>query len=246
MGGGVLRFPRGHVFSPSPVLLQLVHSLKTRHHPSPPFLLPSCLLAPQLEVHLLCLISPLAIGYVYHQCTIFVAEVCMPHLGKAYQFQMGLSQKGIHGFGSLSSHCHWDRTLESNYSANWHLLIPLSAKSQHPLTPVFFFFLPLRKALPKRSEEQKTCLRFDSEPQFQHHIKLYARSKNINLIILRPDSWPQAGGRNANTEGEYQMWSLWLGHSSPKHRPGRSIERRTMMVWCRATADDENSGQSVI
>lgn len=242
-----MRFPRGHVFSPSPVLLQLVHSLKTRHHPSPPFLLPSCLLAPQLEVHLLCLISPLAIGYVYHQCTIFVAEVCMPHLGKAYQFQMGLSQKGIHGFGSLSSHCHWDRTLESNYSANWHLLIPLSAKSQHPLTPVFFFFfLPLRKALPKRSEEQKTCLRFDSEPQFQHHIKLYARSKNINLIILRPDSWPQAGGRNANKEGEYQMWSLWLGHSSPKHRPGRSIERRTMMVWWRATADDENSGQSVI
>lgn len=134
-GGGDLRFPRGHVFSPSPVLLQLVHSLKTRHHPSPPCLHPSCLLAPQLEVHLLCLISPLAIGYVYHQCTIFVAEVCMPHLGKAYQFQMGLSEKGIHGFGSLSSQCHWDRTLESNYSANWHLLIPLSAKSPHPPTP---------------------------------------------------------------------------------------------------------------
>lgn len=73
---------------PPPVLLQLVHSLKNRHHPS---LLPSCLLAPQLEVHLLCLISPLAMGYVYHQCTIFVAEFCMPHLGVGYQVQMGLS-----------------------------------------------------------------------------------------------------------------------------------------------------------
>lgn len=56
-------------------------------------LLPSCLLAPQLEVHLLCLISPLAVGYVYHQCTIFVAEVCMPHLGIGDQVQMGLSFK---------------------------------------------------------------------------------------------------------------------------------------------------------
>lgn len=84
--------PPGEMFSlPPPVLLQLVHSLKTRHHPSPPLLLPSRLLAPQLEVHLLCMISPLAIGYVYHQCTIFVAEVCMPHLGKDYLIQMGLS-----------------------------------------------------------------------------------------------------------------------------------------------------------
>lgn len=113
----------------------------------PPSLLPSCLLAPQLEVHLLCLISPLAIGYVYHQCTIFVAEVCMPHLGKAYQFQMELSEKGIHGLGSLSSQCHWDRTLESNYSANWHLLIPLSAKSLHPLTPFPFSSLQLSEML---------------------------------------------------------------------------------------------------
>lgn len=109
VGGGSKRgevscgSPRGHVFSPSPVLLQLVHSLKTSHHPSPLFLLPPCLLALKLEVHLLCLISPLAIGYVYHQYTIFVAEVCMPHLGKAYQFQMGLSQTGICDLGSLSS-----------------------------------------------------------------------------------------------------------------------------------------------
>lgn len=86
---GGLMLPRGACFfSLPPVLLQLVHSLKTRHHPS---LLSSCLLAPQLEVHLLCLISPLAMGYVYHQCTIFVAEVCMPHLGIDYQVQMGRS-----------------------------------------------------------------------------------------------------------------------------------------------------------
>lgn len=159
-----MRFPRGHVFSPSPVLLQLVHSLKTRHHPSPPCLLPSCLLAPQLEVHLLCLISPLAIGYVYHQCTIFVAEVCMPHLGKAYQFQMGLSEKGIHGFGSLSSQCHWDRTLESNYSANWHLLIPLSAKPLHPLTPFPFFSPNFLRCSNKNGRGGKTCLHSDLEP----------------------------------------------------------------------------------
>lgn len=64
-----------------------------------------------LEVHLLCFISPLAIGYVYHQCTIFVVEVCMTHLGKAYQFQMGLSQRHPRlGLPQLS--------LESNYSPN--------------------------------------------------------------------------------------------------------------------------------
>lgn len=65
--------PGGMFSLPPPVLLQLVHSLKTRHHPSPPLLLPSCLLAPQLEVHLLCLISPprhgLCLSSVHNICS---------------------------------------------------------------------------------------------------------------------------------------------------------------------------------
>lgn len=244
--GGCLAVPQGACFLslPRPAPVSSLTQDQTSPLPSiPPSLLPSGSTIG----------SPFALldqSPRHRQCLSSVHNICSRSLyaplGKSLSIPDGaLSNR--HGFGSLSSHCHWDRTLESNYSANWHLLIPLSAKSQHPHTPVFFF-LPLRKALPKRSEEKKkkTCLHFDLEPQFQHHIKLYARSKNINLIILRLDSWPQAGGRNANTEGEYQMWSLWLGHSSPKHRPGRSIERRTMMVWWRATADDENSGQSVI
>lgn len=50
----------------------------------------ACLMAVQLGVHLLCMISLLAIGYVYHQCTIFVAEVSLPLLGICYEVQMGL------------------------------------------------------------------------------------------------------------------------------------------------------------
>lgn len=107
---GVLWSPRGDVFSPSPCPAP-VSSLTQEQASS----LPS---APQLEVHLLCMISPLAIGYVYHQCTIFVAEVCMPHLGKDYLIQMGLSYEGIHCFRSFGSYCHWDRKLETNYSPN--------------------------------------------------------------------------------------------------------------------------------
>lgn len=60
---------------PPPVLLQLVHSLKTRHRPCPPLRssFPPCLLAPQLEVHLLCLISPprhgLCLSSVHNICS---------------------------------------------------------------------------------------------------------------------------------------------------------------------------------
>lgn len=86
---GVLWFPGGHVFSPSPCPAPVSSLTQDQTSSLPPLLLPSCLLAPQLEVHLLYLISRLAMGYVYHQCTIFVAEVCMPHLGIGYQVQMG-------------------------------------------------------------------------------------------------------------------------------------------------------------
>lgn len=143
-------FPRGHVFSPSPVLLQLVHSLKTRHHPSPLFLLPSCLLAPQLEVHLLCLISPLAIGYVYHQCTIFGAEVCMPHLGKAYQFQMGLFQTGIRNLGSLSS--LWNPIIHLISICSFHYRQNLCIPSHRSLT-----FTP-RDTLPKTEKKAEELI----------------------------------------------------------------------------------------
>lgn len=44
-------------------------------------------------------------------------------------------------------------------------------------------------------------------------------SKTINLIVLRLDSWPQAGGSDTDREGVYQIWkkSLWLGHPGPRH-----------------------------
>lgn len=95
-GGRVV--PWGHVFSPSPCPAPVSSLTQDQTSSLPPLLLPSCLLAPQLEVHLLCLISLLAMGYVYHQCTIFAAEVCMPHLGIGYQVQMGsLLEKGNRG-----------------------------------------------------------------------------------------------------------------------------------------------------
>lgn len=83
-----------------------------------------------------------------------------------------------------------------------------------PSHPSFFFYFA--KCITKKGGK-KACLHFELKPQLQHHIKFQARSKNINLIVLHLDSWPQAGGRNVKTEGEYQMRSLWLGHSSPKH-----------------------------
>lgn len=55
-----------------------------------------------------------------------------------------------------------------------------------------------------------------------------ARSKNINLIVCRLDSWPQAGGRDTDREGEYQMWKKSLvGTPGPEApHPGRSIGQR--------------------
>lgn len=68
-----------------------------------------------------------------------------------------------------------------------------------------------------------------------------ARSKNINLIILPLDSWPQAGGRNTDTEGEYQMWKKrvfgWdTQDQSTSPRQINRQERVTIMVWWRARA----------
>lgn len=71
-------------------------------------------------------------------------------------------------------------------------------------------------------------------------LDMKARTKNINLIVLRLDSWPQAGGRDTDREGEYQMWKRVFGRdtqargTSPRqiNRP----ERIMMMVWRRARA----------
>lgn len=69
------------------------------------------------------------------------------------------------------------------------------------------------------------------------HVKV--RRKNINLIVRCLDSWAQAGGGNADTDREYQMWSLLVGTPRTKACcPGRSIGkgRVMMMVWWRSTA----------
>lgn len=150
---GGLVVPRGGMFSlPPPVLLQLVHSLKTRHCPSLLSSFPPAFWLHTLEVHLLCLISRLAMGYVYHQCTIFVAEVCMPHLGIGYQVQMGsLFKKATKALAS--SAC--TATGTESWNPIIHLIsicsIPPSAQSQYFCTTLMFkfFYDNLRNALYK-------------------------------------------------------------------------------------------------
>ena len=196
---------------PPPVLLQLVHSLKTRHHPSlPPSLLPSgstigspFALLDQSPCHGLCLSS------VHNICS---RSLYAP-LGNKLSSPDGalLLKKGSKASAS-STHT-------ATGTECWNPIIHLisicsvwpSVQSLCLPSHLWYFrFLSentedaLNSDCKTEVHKKRLCdfgATTFAPTQSSMASDMKARSKNINLIVLRLDSWPQAGGRDSDREG---------------------------------------------